>query len=694
MGSVLEPQSAPRAYPGSAPAGYYAAGAAAQGGYRSGLPGAAQYRTGDHPGAGGGCNGVVAGYPQAAAGGGGGHVLAAAGAPAHVQQQPQCSAPSGASACGASGAGGSGSTDPLNAHLIALLRHGSSLRRCVTSCFQAASGGRPALRLLELVQFRNALVRQVEVPEEALGNVHDEFVRFDFDGDGSLEEHEVYKLVKYHLREYLKQREPNLFHVHTPWGSLEYWGYTPVRELGKGAFGAVTLVADNSGNQRCVKAVPKDGACSQQLEEMKEEFAIMREMNDVHIAKTYHIFQDERSLFLVNEPYFGGSLGGAAVAATEAGVPVTEDWWRIIFAQCFEGLKHMHRSCMMHCDIKEENIMLKTTDYHRPDPVIIDYGLAQAFASERAQICGTPGYIPPETWKTQKWYPKGDCFSLGITMLQLVTHNVPDQKTGRMAFFVRGANSLPEVASLTQSRPAPLDLVPDQYREFKDLVWRLLRKDQGQRINAVQVFSHAWFAHAGSPSRATGEVAGVFAQQGRASLPVGAAGATAAAVASATAHAPSAHGLQAQLQPAPTSQQLRLPPVRAEVIGMRPVPPPAPARAAALAQQQQRHLPPAAAVAAPAPAPAVAAGIPQQQQLMASAPRSKPVLSPPEVMALLEQLAARSSCSSAPASPMPSQQQQRRQLVARPSFQGHQVPAAYTAPDLRGFPSPAAYAVA
>lgn len=27
---------------------------------------------------------------------------------------------------------------------------------------------------------------------------------------------------------------------------------------------------------------------------------------------------------------------------------------------------------------------------------------------------GTPGYIPPETWQTEVWYPVGDVFSMGI----------------------------------------------------------------------------------------------------------------------------------------------------------------------------------------------------------------------------------------------------------------------------------------
>merc|ERR1719446_278614 len=83
---------------------------------------------------------------------------------------------------------------------------------------------------------------------------------------------------------------------------------------------------------------------------------------------------------------------------------------------------------MMHCDIKEENIMIKTDDYKMPQLVIIDFGLAQHDADEKRQICGTPGYIPPETWQMQKWYPTGDVFSMGVAMLQLVIDQIPERK--------------------------------------------------------------------------------------------------------------------------------------------------------------------------------------------------------------------------------------------------------------------------
>jgi serine/threonine protein kinase len=265
-----------------------------------------------------------------------------------------------------------------------------------------------------------------------------------------------------------------------------------VAELGKGAFGVAVLVTDKAGNQFCCKAVKKQGTDPHKLEEAKEEFTKMKEVHDSRLARTFHIFQDHMSLYFVNEPYFGGDMSEVTALAAEQGVNTNEDWWRLIFAQCFEGLRHMHVNCLMHCDIKEDNIMLKTKDCSQPEIVIIDFGLAQTFTSERAQICGTPGYIPPETWATFKWYPKGDCFSMGVAMLQLMSDNVPSQKTGKQGIFVSGATSLKAVGEITCMRPAPLELIPAQFLELRDILWKLLMKNREQRINAVQIIEHPW----------------------------------------------------------------------------------------------------------------------------------------------------------------------------------------------------------
>lgn len=387
---------------------------------------------------------------------------------------------------------------PLAHHIAALLKHGSPLRGYVKECFRQASVGQLALGERCLGEFTCALSRALGIPQNVFGNLHDDFIRFDFDGDGSIEEHEAYKLVKACLREHLKRLEPWLFQPSVRFSNPHDAGFTVEKELGRGGMGVAMLAVDHAGEFRCIKYNPKCNMDRHMLEEILEEFVVMRELEGTRIARTFDIFQDSEYVYFVNEAYFGGDLTGITRRALMDGVEPCEAYWREIFLQCFNGLLHMHNNCMMHCDIKEPNIMLKADDYECPQVVIIDYGLARAFAADEQTICGTPGYIPPETWKKQKWYPKGDCFSMGVTMLQLVTDNVPSPN-GSAGIFATGARSVQEVGHITCSRPAPLQLLPYESTSLLGLLEGLLAKDQRHRLNAVQALRQPWFADPGNP---------------------------------------------------------------------------------------------------------------------------------------------------------------------------------------------------
>jgi Ca2+-binding EF-hand superfamily protein len=143
----------------------------------------------------------------------------------------------------------------------------------------------------------------------------------------------------------------------------------------------------------------------------------------------------------------------------------------------------------MHCDLKEANIMVAAdSNWDHPHVVLIDFGLAMNFADKRVGICGTPGYIPPETWQKGYWVPKGDVFSLGVVFFQLMSGI--DQLFGAHM----GARTMDDVAQATMAAPVPLNLLGEKY-EFQELVGKMLEKDPAPdgRVTIGQVAGHSWF---------------------------------------------------------------------------------------------------------------------------------------------------------------------------------------------------------
>jgi len=364
----------------------------------------------------------------------------------------------------------------------------------VAHVFAEFSTGGPLLNFAGLQQAAAALARHMCVSEKAaFGNVEDEYVRFDFNGDGTLQEHEFLRLVRYHLREYRKQLGHVLHEVDVPYASMEERGYRIVRHLGAGSQGACHLAALPSGIEHCIKILRKSNIMTK-LDELKDEIDTLSHVHNEHIIKIFSIFQDAENFYLVTQPYFGSDFTELQEHATQQGIAMTERWWRGIFRQCFGGLLYMHQHALMHCDIKEPNVMLKSKDMHKPEVVFIDFGLAQEFAHAQVVLCGTPGYIPPETWRMHKWFPKGDVFCMGVCMLQLLS--------GRPGIFTEGARPPPrafeDVEAFTLSRPAPLHLLPQELRAVEGLLCSLLAKNMRERITAFQALEHPWF-QTGSP---------------------------------------------------------------------------------------------------------------------------------------------------------------------------------------------------
>lgn len=360
-----------------------------------------------------------------------------------------------------------------------------------------------------LHRFVRNLCREVGVEEAVFGDLATEYMRFDFNGTGSLEVNEVYKLVKFALRAHCKARGLLEGASHTvPMKGLRQAGYRLSRLLGEGNQGVAWLAVDSHNHEVCLKMYEKGKMNTSGIEELKDEFETLQLLECAYIARAFEIFQDTSCYYIVGEPYFGGSFETVKTKAAHQGVSLTEDWWRRLFRQCFEALSFMHQQAMMHCDIKEPNLMIRSDNYMAPQAVLIDFGVAKAMVSpDTTGCCGTPGYIPPETWVQRKWFPGGDVFSMGVVMLQVLTDKVPASSGVRTSqtpggIFLEGTSTYRQVAEVTRTRHPPVQLIPRAISGITEVVLATLRKDLMSRLRAPQVLAHPWFSSSATEAAA------------------------------------------------------------------------------------------------------------------------------------------------------------------------------------------------
>jgi len=396
------------------------------------------------------------------------------------------------------------------------------IRKCFKAYATTDERGQRGLRLPQATQMVEALSQKLQLPEWLLKDQFDQlFDRFDFDGDGILNFEETQRLVRVGLQQrrvaIAGERRP----VPVPAMTLEKAGYTVLKELGRGGQGIIYLATWNqqrtscyscteqlprprleANKKYCVKFYDKQNANACDLGELIAEYSLMKEMKSPAVAKTYEVFQDRAFYYLVCEPYYGGDFAKLARHAHEAGVEMREGWWRELFRQCLSGLAYLHSQAVMHCDIKEQNIMIASSkSYQAPRPILIDFGLVTKFGDVESPVdkedgpgspAGTPGYIPPETWRTEVWYPAGDVFSMGVVFFQMLSARIPGVTSDVTGIFQMGDEAV-DWERAARERPFPWSEFPSNLPGLRDLIEVLTARDRHERPLAAKATSHPWF---------------------------------------------------------------------------------------------------------------------------------------------------------------------------------------------------------
>lgn len=396
-------------------------------------------------------------------------------------------------------------------HMDDIIQHRGRCTAAVKAHFEELAeedeDGLATITFEQAVEIAPAIAEELELPPYLFNDMYDLALKFDFDGDGLLEFEECDKLFRFCVRQRRIELAGHEQEIAVPEKSLEEAGYLVKKELGKGGFGAIYLARYGALGlgEYCIKFFDKSNRTPGALHGFIEEYALMKDFSSKYVAKTYEIFQDDLHYYLVNEPYYGGDLTKLGLKAIEKGVSMSESWWRGLFKRCLEGLSYLHKCCVIHCDLKENNIMVAyDDDYKNPRPVLIDFGLSESFSQFAGKVCGTPGYIPPETWPVEKghWYPVGDVFSMGIIFFQLMTGHVP-REGATAALLAEGFHpmDMEGLARSAKSRPLPWNEFPcESMPELAVLVESMTSRDYLFRPRAQNCLDHDWFASSSDAS--------------------------------------------------------------------------------------------------------------------------------------------------------------------------------------------------
>jgi tetratricopeptide (TPR) repeat protein len=201
--------------------------------------------------------------------------------------------------------------------------------------------------------------------------------------------------------------------------------YEIVRELGRGGMGVVYLARDSVLEREVAYKVLPEGLRGNPnaLKNFLREAKAAAQLNHANIVTVYDAGESEHGFYMAMELVEGTTL---KEILRQRGA-VSPNAAVYILRQMASALQYAHGRKVVHRDIKTANTMW-TTEKHVK---IMDFGLAKLMEEVRnatTMISGTPFYMSPEQTLGRDVDHRTDIYSLGVTLFELTTGELPFQK--------------------------------------------------------------------------------------------------------------------------------------------------------------------------------------------------------------------------------------------------------------------------
>jgi len=238
--------------------------------------------------------------------------------------------------------------------------------------------------------------------------------------------------------------------------------YVIEREIGRGAMAVVYQGRDPKINRVvAVKAIPltrefdEDQLAEARLRFFREAETAGR-LNHPGIVTVYDAGEDHDLAYIAMEYLNGEPLSEFTSSSTLLPASTVVE----LLARVADALAHAHRQNVVHRDIKPANIMF---DAANDGLKITDFGIARLTDSGTTKtgiVLGTPSFMSPEQLEGRNVQGSSDLFSLGVSLYQLLTAQLPFRADSMTGLMFRIANEPhPPIRAIRPDLPGLLEAI-------------------------------------------------------------------------------------------------------------------------------------------------------------------------------------------------------------------------------------------
>ncbi|PWA58745.1 Protein kinase, ATP binding site-containing protein [Artemisia annua] len=243
--------------------------------------------------------------------------------------------------------------------------------------------------------------------------------------------------------------------------------------LGSGSFGTVYEGFNEYGFFFAVKEVSlldQGTQGKQSISQLEQEIFLLSQFQHDNIVRYLGTDKDDGKLYIFLELVPKGSL-----ASLYQKYHLRDSQVSTYTRQILSGLCYLHDRNVVHRDIKCANILVDVSGSVK----LADFGLAKATKLNDIKSCkGTPYWMAPEVVNNRKnkgYGPSADIWSLGCTVLEMLTGRVPySHLEGMQALFRIGRGEPPSIPKTLSA-------------EARDFILKCLQVNPSDRPVAAQL---------------------------------------------------------------------------------------------------------------------------------------------------------------------------------------------------------------
>lgn len=251
-----------------------------------------------------------------------------------------------------------------------------------------------------------------------------------------------------------------------------------VKNIGSGTYGEVFQAkVKATGDLAALKSIKIEA--TDDFDIVQQEIAILADCKHENIVGYYGSYYKSGKLWIAMEYCSGGSIQDIY----QKHGALEECVISFVCRETLKGLEYLHRSSMMHRDIKGANLLLTNTG----DVKLADFGISATLTItlKRKSFIGTPYWMAPEVAAVEKkggYNTQCDIWAVGITAIEMAETQPPlfDLHPMTALYTMTKKNFKPE--GLKDKRKWS--------KEFQEFIKHLLVKEPMKRPTATQALCH------------------------------------------------------------------------------------------------------------------------------------------------------------------------------------------------------------